>query len=317
MKLVCISMIKDECDIIELFIRVNSKVIDRFYIINNGCCDSTIEILDLLKKEGFDIVIYNDFNVDYQQAMLTNRAIKSAYQKDKFDWAFILDADELIDVKRKDLEQALAEVPPGMIPSMEWKTWVPKNVNYENYQAPLWGNFHPKVKETQPYDKVIFPGYMVNNHLVGEGNHMIYRFATPFDNTPVYIQKYNLKDVPLNHFPVRSPIQILTKILIGSHKLSIKPNRLPTDGYHWDNVAEMIRRSNYQIDEALLKYIAHSYAVKYDKNTIIDESIDKTQRFGVQYDTFKYKELSMIKDIVRYDNFMRVLSNTIRGLNKK
>jgi hypothetical protein len=270
----------------------------------------------LKKEENFDITIYNDFNVDYQQAAILNRALKTAYSKEKFDWAFMIDADEFIDVKRKDLESALSKVPAGMIPSLQWRTWIPKNGNYEKYSAPLLSNFQLKAKEIQAFDKVVLPGVIIPSHFVGEGNHTVYRHVSPFDETPVLLQKYVMQDVPLDHFPVRSPTQLITKILIGSYKLSIKSNRPPTDAYHWDIIANKIRKANYEISDDLLKEIAHSYAAKEKQLPSVDYSVDETKKFGVQYDTIKYKELSKIKDVVRYDSFMAALSGIIRNIKK-
>ena len=51
-KIYSISMVKDEEDIIESFIRFNASVIDKFFILDNGSTDNTNLILNLLKNEG-------------------------------------------------------------------------------------------------------------------------------------------------------------------------------------------------------------------------------------------------------------------------
>jgi hypothetical protein len=45
MKIAAVTMIKNECDILELFIKVNSRIIDAFYIIDHGSTDNCKKLL--------------------------------------------------------------------------------------------------------------------------------------------------------------------------------------------------------------------------------------------------------------------------------
>jgi hypothetical protein len=49
MKLSVVSVVKDESDIIELFIRINSRVVDEFFIVDNNSADNTYKILEELR----------------------------------------------------------------------------------------------------------------------------------------------------------------------------------------------------------------------------------------------------------------------------
>jgi hypothetical protein len=42
----------------------------------------------------------------------------------------------------------------------------------------------------------------------------------------------------LAHVPVRSSEQIVSKALLGSHKLSLVADRMHREGFHWDLIAE-------------------------------------------------------------------------------
>lgn len=41
MKLAAVSVVRNECDIIELFFRINSRVVDRFFVVDHGSTDRT------------------------------------------------------------------------------------------------------------------------------------------------------------------------------------------------------------------------------------------------------------------------------------
>ena len=93
MKIAAVSVILNECDIIELFIRINVRVIDRFYIVDNGSSDHTLSILEALKHEGFPITLWRCRSVEYQQDLITTFAMRQAWTEQPFDWVLPLDAE--------------------------------------------------------------------------------------------------------------------------------------------------------------------------------------------------------------------------------
>lgn len=317
MKFVAITLVKDESDIIELYVRINARVIDHFIIIDNGSCDSTLEILSKLRDEGFNITLFKDPNIDYQQSAMTTKALRSAFTLGKFDWAFMIDADEFICIDRQKLEDELKNIPRNNIASLEWVTWIPKGNNFYEYSNPLWSCFNRRKKEYQYYEKVIIPYELANNVILAEGNHTAFSHFEGIGSEfgKIDIKRHCLKCGVLDHVPVRSDMQIITKALIGSHKLSIKPNRLPDQGFHWDNIAELIRKAHYQVDDLLLRYIALGYTAR--KNDEVVDDVDENSKLGFETDVIKYRDLTIINDRLRYDIFMALLGNTVRALHKK
>ena len=65
-KLVGLSMVRNESDVIETFIRHNLTLLDELHIIDHNSSDNTREILTLLKQEGLPIHIYhyNELELD-------------------------------------------------------------------------------------------------------------------------------------------------------------------------------------------------------------------------------------------------------------
>lgn len=60
MRLIGLSMVKNESDSIEAFIRHNLRFLDTLYLIENGSVDGTREILVELQREGLPIVLFDD-----------------------------------------------------------------------------------------------------------------------------------------------------------------------------------------------------------------------------------------------------------------
>ena len=60
MKIVSITTIKNEADIIESFIRYHLNIVDLMIILDNGSTDDTLNILNQLEQESLPIVILND-----------------------------------------------------------------------------------------------------------------------------------------------------------------------------------------------------------------------------------------------------------------
>jgi len=57
LKLVSISMVKNEEDIIESFVRYNLNIFDEMILLDNGSSDNTLNILNSLKRENLPIYI--------------------------------------------------------------------------------------------------------------------------------------------------------------------------------------------------------------------------------------------------------------------
>ena len=66
-KIFTVSMIKNEADIVETFVRYTMNFAIKMFFIDNGCSDGSIEILRKLINEGFDIEIYSEAQIFCQK----------------------------------------------------------------------------------------------------------------------------------------------------------------------------------------------------------------------------------------------------------
>lgn len=253
MKIISISMCKNESDFIERFIRVNSRVIDEFFIIDDDSCDETVSILQSLIKEGFVITLVSlgtkTARLQYQQNEVMNQLLKWSYvnSQEKPDFVIPLDIDELLFLKRKELESKLNQLKEGQYGAMKWITFVPNSGGLTN-QDLLKQKFFPLRNEEYTCFKAIIPsGLIAENELV-MGNHCLKN-------------NYNRVDLNINlcHFPIRSENQIIAKALVTATKFSLKKEKQQIEGYHIIRIANEIRKNKYRLTESQLEAYTLSY----------------------------------------------------------
>lgn len=126
MKLWGVSMVRNEADIIEAFVRHNLSRIDGLLVVDHGSHDRTLEILAALCAEKLPLVVMRNEAPGYLQAEVMTTAARTAFTRAGADFVFALDADEFVKVaSRERLEAFLRGVPPGTHVSLEWMTYVP------------------------------------------------------------------------------------------------------------------------------------------------------------------------------------------------
>ena len=96
MKIISFTMVNNESEIIESFIRYNYNFVDEMVIIDNGCTDSTIKIIRKLIGEGFKITVYDESLEAYNQYRLDNKYLTKIANDKNPDIILPLDADEFL-----------------------------------------------------------------------------------------------------------------------------------------------------------------------------------------------------------------------------
>src|SRR5262245_57664001 len=115
MRIVAISMVKNESDIIESFVRHHAPLVDVHYILDNRSADSTLEILRRLESEGLRLVVMSDEDGSYDQSRKMTDLMRRAAAETDADLILPLDVDEfLLPSSRTELEARLAEIAQGI-----------------------------------------------------------------------------------------------------------------------------------------------------------------------------------------------------------
>ena len=231
-KWIGITRVRNECDIIEMFVRQNLSVLDELHIIVNNNTDSTADILSELKKEGLPLFPYNDTFLDNRQEVVITNLLRTAINPSECEWCFLLDADEFITTSREELQEELKRVPAKAFAAWEWKTYIPlEDLNGNDVSLnPDANAFHSISFRREPEPtfnpKIIIPNELFRSIAIAPGSHG----AWDKDGNVVPVHMLASR---LIHIPFRSSEQVISKLSLGELSLRMKSNRGATEGSHW------------------------------------------------------------------------------------
>lgn len=307
--LAAVSMVKNEADIIELFIRINSRIFDRIYILDHNSDDNTLLILEALKAEGhsIEIIPLSGESQAYSQVEITSRYVNSIGLSGEHAYIMPLDADEFLYVPRiaEVAEYLNAFIPPQGLAKVPWKTYCPIRTSFKNSDAPLFRYFKSRNYEPGCYFKVILSKQVASFCKLEMGNHDISSPGnTPFVQPPFIVQ----------HVPVRSSAQIASKACIGSMAQALNASRKPGQGSHWDQISKLAVSRGLRLGYRDTLAIALNYSCwqrhpwyKFWLRPRL-EWPRRSPRIGTYLDNIRYIEYSSIDVLANIRKFLANLS---------
>lgn len=303
--LAAVSMVKNEADIIELFIRINSRIFDRIYILDHNSDDNTLLILESLKAEGYSIEIIplSGESQAYSQVEITSRYVNSIGMSGEHAFIMPLDADEFLHVPRlAELADYLdAFIPHQGLAKVPWKTYCPTHTSFKNSDGPLFRYFKSRNYEPGCYFKVILSRQLASFCKLEMGNHDISSPGnTSFVQPPFIVQ----------HVPVRSSAQIASKACIGSMAQALNASRKPGQGSHWDQISKLAVSRGLRLGYRDTLAIALNYSC-WQRHPWYRfwlrprlEWRSRSPRIGRSLDNIRYVEYSRIDVLENIHNFV-------------
>ena len=276
MKIVALSMIGNEADIVECFVRHTLTLVDRLVVILHRSVDGTAEIVSALKAEGLALEIERAWFAGFSQGAELTRAAKSllahADPAVRADYVVLLDADEFLKVPSQDyLYRALPAVPGGFYAAARWQNYLPMRAEDLANTHSLRAITHCREDDPPPYYKAMLnPNFLEHRASVCEGMHCV-MWESQGSHKPAPL--IELKAIRLAHFPVRSSFQLARKAHIGVLAKRLKSEGVAGGlGAHWQGLREQFD-THAEIGFERLRSIAFHYPQTFGSDVAIDERV--------------------------------------------
>lgn len=126
-KIVLVSMVKNEADIIESFVRHSLTYADELIIADHQSSDGTWEILQKLQAEGLPLTLKRLYRVEFALREVVNGLIREAILAHGADIVLPFDADEFLVNTENDIpcRQVLEALDPGELYGLHWRNYEP------------------------------------------------------------------------------------------------------------------------------------------------------------------------------------------------
>ena len=271
-KLLGISGVKNEQDVIEPFVRHNLQFLDRLIVLDNGSVDRTPEILEHLQQEFPALVVLHDDAFGNTQIERMNRLLHDGQRTHQPDFVVPLDADEFISATdRTEFCNALAAIPPGGYGVLAWQTFVITPDTVADCEADPPKLFQVRRREELPcYSKVILHtgGVAITDLELDFGSHNV------CSSTGRQVPRVSLAPLKLMHFPLRSRDQFLSRIVVGwMANLTRDPNA-SASGLAWqkrdnfDRIVQGHAMDNVALCESSLRYAQEARPIDWQADVV-------------------------------------------------
>ena len=249
MRLIGVTVVRDEADIFEPFARSNIHYLDGLYVLLHRSRDGTRDIAAALKREGLNLRIFEDEREGFRQDAVINSLARRAFEEGNADFVFPIDGDEILQAADRDtLETSLKRLPPRMAGLLRWQTYVctpedeaaehcpTRRITHRYELGTDWDVAMPGGIDAE-YCKVVV-GRWFNEQpsaRIYEGNHAVFcdgkLVLTPCPG------------VEIAHFPVRSLDQLSRKVSLGWLACLASGRDPAANGLavHWKHLFERLR----------------------------------------------------------------------------
>jgi SAM-dependent methyltransferase len=260
---ISITMVKNEQDVIEPFLRTNRPYLDAMIVMDNGSVDATRSIAMDCARELGGIFVVDSPDTGYSQADQITAALRFTQSAFFADRVIFLDCDEFLSAKDPATFRAeLAAEPAGTVTLHPWRTYLPDPQGGTSGSDPLDAIRFVRRKEKPVYKKVIW-------HLGGAFSEAmtVHKGAHTVRVGPHRVPSKNRPDLPVVHIPVRSADQVVAKAVNGWSSIVAEQPSLVNAGadykgasHHRKHLLETVRERGLPLQPSTLADLANSYA---------------------------------------------------------
>jgi hypothetical protein len=260
-KIVALTVVRNELDILEAFVRYHLEVVDHMVIADHRSIDGSSELLRELEGEGLPLSVRPLTSPLFHQRQTMTEMMWEAAETMRPDLILMLDADEFVASDgprpvRATLE-SLTDTAPTTIP---WRTYVPTPDDDQSDPNPLTRIVHRRASEPRQKYKVAVPGRFAGDRDYGlsNGSHRLVLWGSRAEVAAV-----NVPGLFLAHYPVRTVEQLSAK-LVGFWAGRVgRTDRPPKLNLNKRKIIAQLARKGDPSPE-WLRDVALSYGTPYD-----------------------------------------------------
>jgi Glycosyl transferase family 2 len=258
MQIAAVTTVRNECDIVESFVRHNATFFDRLYILDHRSRDATPDILRRLADEGLPLTLSRDDHGIFYQGPMMTRLVGRAVDDHPWDFVFPLDGDELLRARdRAALESMLADLGESTIGLLDIVNYIP-TANDDPHEPDAPRRIGHRTKTIPAIDskihKVVIPGAMIRQagFSLNEGHHGVRINGKA-------VAERRLEEPSLAHFPVRSIDQFILRSILCRLSWTSRSDYHPGWGWHYGTFVEQLKArptvTAADLTEAALLYV--------------------------------------------------------------
>jgi SAM-dependent methyltransferase len=267
---VCISMVRNEQDIIEPFLRHNSRYFDAMIVLDNGSADRTRAIALETARELGSIFVTDLRQKAYDQGAIFTRA--SSFVQEAFfaDFVMFLDADEfLMAPSPEQFRQELDKVAIGETALLPWRTYLPDPAaGPDDGEDVLKRITWRRTRERPLYGKIALRlgGRTDERFIIGQGAH----WAQSSNGEP--LRQHDLpEEIFIAHLPVRSRSQMLAKGVVGWRANLARAESARREAQQWQRLHDLYHDhaqggSDFDLSHEALVYAQSKPHLTWDAN---------------------------------------------------
>lgn len=212
-----VSMVRNEVDIVEAFVRHNATIVNGMAILDHGSSDGTLEILTALVREGLPVRLVESAVPGYLQEEITTSLAREVFGTTAADFVIPLDADEFLKVpSRTEFSRALRAIPKGLNGLLHWLTYVPAFGEAPKGILALLRSARRVPEERHVFHKALIARTLLERPqaMLSNGNH--YVASRPHGPSEEAEPHARVRDrfAAIAHVPIRSPVQFVSKVAI-------------------------------------------------------------------------------------------------------
>ena len=244
MKLVLVSMIRDDADILPAFLRHASELFDMGFLLDHRSSDGSQQIM---ADFCVDFPGWSYFRLDFSgrhQREMSNIFMRRAFEAGA-DAVVFLDADEFIDCTKEELySQACCLNEEQKIGLLRWIPCIPKIFSNSEFDLdePLYVAPKPSPASLVPPKVVVTRQILsrTNGMLrVSQGNHAVEGDQAPFPTREIG---------SIYHVPIRSKQQLFRKAVLGAISHLARGNLMGVEAFQKKDIVEMIGAGRLSAD---------------------------------------------------------------------